>query len=74
MSKQVDVTGISPPAPLLFDLAAAAAIVGVGVGVIRGWAADGLPFVRAGRGGRKMFTRRDLERWVERLKETADAA
>ena len=59
--------------PLLLDVAAAAAIVGVGVGVIRGWAADGLPFVRAGRGGRKMFQRRDIERWLERLKEQTPA-
>jgi predicted site-specific integrase-resolvase len=55
--------------PLLFDTARAAQVVGVSVGVIRGWVADGLPFVRAGRGGRKMFTRRELERFVERLKE-----
>ena len=54
---------------MLLDVVAAAAIVGVGEGVIRGWVADGLPFVRAGRGGRKMFVRRDLERFVERLKE-----
>jgi helix-turn-helix protein len=72
MSKQVDVlAGANSPAPLLLDVAAAAAIVGVGVGVIRGWAADGLPFVRAGRGGRKMFQCRDIERWLERLKESA---
>lgn len=57
--------------PLLVDVIGAAAIVGVSVGVIRGWVADGLPFVRAGRGGRKMFTRRDLERFVERQKEQA---
>lgn len=57
--------------PLLLDVAAAAAIVGVGVGVVRGWAADGLPFVRAGRGGKKLFARRDIERWLERLKEQA---
>ena len=56
---------------MLLDVAAAAAVVGVGIGVIRGWVADGLPFVRAGRGGRKMFTRRDLERFVERRKEQA---
>jgi len=31
-----------------------------------------LPFVRAGRGGRKMFTRRDLERFLERLKERSE--
>lgn len=57
--------------PLLFDIQRAAQVVGVSVGVIRGWVADGLPFVRAGRGGRKMFTRRDLERFVERQKEQA---
>jgi hypothetical protein len=55
--------------PLLLDIVGAAAFVGVGIGVIRGWVSDGLPFLRAGRGGRKMFTRRDLERFVERLKE-----
>jgi hypothetical protein len=58
--------------PLLLDVVAAAAIVGVSVGIIRGWVADGLPFVRAGRGGRKMFTRRDLERFVERQKEQSE--
>ena len=57
--------------PLLLDVRAAAAFVGVGPGVIRRWCADGLPFIRAGRGGRKLLTRRDLEKWVERLKETA---
>ena len=55
--------------PLLMDITHAASFVGVGVGVLRGWVADGLPFIRAGRGGKKMFARRDLERWVERLKE-----
>lgn len=63
--------GVLPAEPLLIDVARAAAVVGVSVGVIRGWVADGLPFVRAGRGGRKMFTRRDLERFVERQKEQA---
>ena len=63
---------VSPQAePLLLDITRAAAFVGVGVGVIRGWVLDGLPFVRAGRGGRKMFVRRDLERFVERQKEQA---
>jgi len=57
--------------PLLLDVRAAAAFVGVGSGVIRHWCADGLPFVRAGRGGKKLFMRRDLEKWVERLKESA---
>jgi Helix-turn-helix domain len=55
--------------PLLLDITRAAEVVGVGEGVLRGWCAEGLPFVRAGRGGKKLFTRRDLERWVERLKE-----
>jgi len=59
------------PEPILLDSAAAAGYVGVSVGVIRGWVGAGLPFIRAGRGGRKMFTRRDLEKWVERNKETA---
>ncbi len=57
--------------PLLIDVARAAEIVGVGEGVLCGWCTDGLPFMRAGRGGEKTFTRRDLERWVERLKESA---
>ena len=59
-----------PTTPLLLDTRGAAALVGVQPGVLRRWVQDGLPFVRAGRGGRKMFTRRDLEKWVERLKET----
>ncbi|MBZ5569004.1 MAG: helix-turn-helix domain-containing protein [Acidobacteriia bacterium] len=59
--------------PLLMDINAAAAFVGVGSGVIRGWASDGLAFVRAGRGGKKMFARRDIERYVERRKESAGA-
>jgi DNA-binding transcriptional MerR regulator len=58
--------------PLLLDATRAAEIAGVSVGVIRGWVANGLPFIRAGRGGRKMFTRRDLEIFVERLKESAN--
>ena len=63
---------VSPQAePLLLDITRAAAFVGVGVGVIRGWVLDGLPFVRAGRGGKKLFARSDLSRWVERLKESA---
>ena len=56
---------------LLLDVKGAATFLGVGVGVVRSWVADGLPFIRGGRGGKKLFTRRDLERWVERLKETA---
>jgi hypothetical protein len=55
--------------PLLLDINAAARLVGVGSGVIRGWVADGLPFVRAGRGGKKMFAVSDLKKFVERKKE-----
>jgi len=55
--------------PLLLDINAAARFVGVGSGVIRGWVNDGLPFVRAGRGGKKMFSPVDLKRFVERKKE-----
>jgi Helix-turn-helix domain len=64
-------TGACAPAPLLLDIKAAAAYVGVGVGVVRGWVREGLPFISAGRGGKKMFTRRDLERWLERLRQNA---
>jgi predicted site-specific integrase-resolvase len=60
------------PMPLLLDASAAAAFVGVQVGVLRRWVRDGLPFVRAGAGGRKMYVRRDLERFIERLKETTN--
>jgi Helix-turn-helix domain len=59
---------------LLLDIKAAADFVGVGVGVLRNWVCEGLPFVRGGRGGKKMFTRRDLERWIERQKESTQAA
>lgn len=55
---------------LLIDINAAARFVGVGTGVIRGWVADGLPFIRAGRGGKKMFSPVDLKRFIERQKET----
>jgi hypothetical protein len=55
---------------LLLDINAAARLVGVGSGVIRGWVAEGLPFIRAGRGGKKMFSRVDLKRFIERQKET----
>lgn len=55
--------------PLLLDVVAAAAIVGVGEGVIRRWVSEGLPFLRGGRGGKKLFSRRDLERFIERQKE-----
>ena len=65
------VRSLYPPHQLGRGVGTNALVVGVSVGVIRGWVADGLPFLRAGRGGRKMFTRRDLERFVERLKEQA---
>jgi hypothetical protein len=55
---------------LLLDINAAARLVGVGSGVIRGWVAEGLPFIRAGRGGKKMFSPIDLKRFIERQKET----
>jgi excisionase family DNA binding protein len=57
--------------PLLLDTPAAAAFVGVGKGVIRRWVSEGLPFLRGGRGGKKLFTRRDLEKFIERQKEHA---
>lgn len=57
--------------PLLHDIVQAAAIVGVSVSTIRAWTRDGLTFVRGGAGGKKMYCRRDLERFVERLKESA---
>lgn len=56
--------------PLLLDAAAAAAYAGVQPGVLRRWVTEGLPYVRAGRGGKKMYTPRDLAVWIERLKET----
>jgi len=71
-SAKTDMDSQTQHAPLPLDSPAAAAFVGVGIGVLRGWVADGLPFCRAGRGGRKMFTRQDLVRWVERIKEAAE--
>jgi len=64
----------NPETTLLLDGAAAAALCGVPPGVMRRWVAEGLPFVRAGKGGKKHYTRRDLERWIERLKETVQEA
>jgi hypothetical protein len=46
-------TSDAPHLPLLLDVNAAARFVGVGSCVIRGWVAEGLPFVRAGRGGKR---------------------
>jgi excisionase family DNA binding protein len=60
---------ISKPESLLLDTPGAAALVGVQPGVLRRWVSEGLPFVRAGRGGKKLFSRKDLERWIERIKE-----
>jgi predicted site-specific integrase-resolvase len=57
--------------PLLLAGPSAAAYVGVQPGVLRRWIKEGLPFVRGGRGGKKLYPRKELERWVERLKETA---
>jgi hypothetical protein len=63
---------ISPDStPLLLDPEQASALVGVRPGVFRRWVSEGLPFVRAGRGGKKMYAPVDLVRFVERLKETA---
>lgn len=55
--------------PLLLDINAAARFIGVGPGVLRSWINDGLPFIRAGRGGKKMFAVSDLKKFVERKKE-----
>ena len=58
--------------PLLIDISRAALIAGVSASSIRKWTADGLPFVRAGAGGKKMYARRDIERFIERLKERVE--
>jgi len=58
-----------PEGPVLLDVRGAAAFIGVSVAIIRRWTREGLPHVCAGRGGRKLFTRPDLCRWVERCKE-----
>jgi len=57
--------------PLLLDITRASSVVGVSVSTLRHWTADGLPFIRGGPGGKKLYQRRDLERWIERLKESA---
>ena len=64
--------GLCSPQPLLLDGPAAAEFTGVSMGVLQRWVTEGLPFVRVGRGGRKMYTRRDLEQFVERRKERAN--
>jgi excisionase family DNA binding protein len=58
--------------PLLIDAREAARFVGVTSNTIRRWCAEGLPFARAGKGGKKMFIRADLRKWVERLKEAVE--
>lgn len=57
--------------PLLLDTVAASRFLGVGTGTIRGWVNAGLPFIRAGKGGKKFYTKKDLEKWIERQKESA---
>jgi len=63
----------APTAPFLplVDVPTAASITGTSVGTIRRWVADGLPYVRAGAGGKKMFDAADLRKWIERCKERA---
>ena len=58
--------------PILLDIARAAAVVGVSPSTIRKWTAEGLPFIRGGPGGRKMYRRRDLERHIERRVERVE--
>jgi DNA-binding transcriptional MerR regulator len=58
--------------PLLLDINRAALVVGVSTSSLRKWTAEGLPFVRAGSGGKKMYARRDIERFIERLKERVE--
>jgi DNA-binding transcriptional MerR regulator len=58
--------------PLLLDINRAALVVGVSISTIRTWSAEGLPFVRGGPGGRKMYRRRDLERHIERRMERTE--
>jgi hypothetical protein len=57
--------------PLLMSIEDAARFVGgIGTGTLRRWCAEGLPYVRAGRGGKKLFDPKDLRKYVERLKES----
>ena len=60
--------------PMLVDLLAAARLTGTSPGTIRRWVTDGLPFVRAGACGKKMFEPCDLKKWIERMKEMKAAA
>ncbi len=60
--------------PLLVDIPTAARLTGTTIGTIRRWTTEGLPFVRAGACGKKLFDRADLRKWIERQKETKRAA
>jgi excisionase family DNA binding protein len=60
--------------PLLIDIAAAAKLTGTSVGTLRRWVADGLPYVRAGAGGKKLFDPGDLRKWIETQKEAVGRA
>jgi hypothetical protein len=72
-SKKSTPTQSSSITPLLIDRHAAAKFVGVPHGTIRRWDEEGiLPSVHAGRGGRRMYSPRDLERAVERMKVVAE--
>jgi excisionase family DNA binding protein len=59
--------------PLLIDVPTAAKLTGTSIGTIRRWVADGLPHVRAGAGGKKLFDLTDLRKWIERQKEAVAA-
>jgi DNA-binding transcriptional MerR regulator len=60
--------------PMLVDVPAAAQLTGTSIGTIRRWVADGLPHIRAGAGGKKLFEPVDLQKWIARLKESAEVA
>ena len=55
--------------PPLIDAQETARFVGVTGNTIRRRCSEGLPFARAGSGGKKMFAASDPEKWVEGLKE-----
>jgi DNA-binding transcriptional MerR regulator len=66
-------TAIQPSTePLLLDINKAATLTGVSTSTLRHWTTDGLPFIRGGPGGKKLYCRRDIERFVESLKECAE--
>jgi len=60
--------------PMLIDLLTAARLTGTSPGTIRRWVTEGLPFVRAGACGKKMFEPCDLKKWIEQMKEMKAAA